>query len=103
MKTGKWRTGKSSVSNGSQFRFKKFREEMIYLQQPAPREFNRSVSAPEQLLLAQTFVSGLKLPPDVNAEFAAEIPGVERAGFELQNHLADQPLLRRQPHGAPER
>src|SRR5262245_16285977 len=91
-----------SVSNGFQFRFKKFRKKMIDLQQPAPREFDRSVVAPEQLLPAQPLISGLKLMPDVNVELAAEIRGVERAGLELQNHLADQPLPGRQRQRAPE-
>src|SRR5262249_22245631 len=92
-----------SVSNGSQFRFKKFRKEMIDLQQSAPREFNRSVVAPEHLLLAQPLVGGLKLLPDIDAELAAEIPGVDRAGLELQNHLAYQLLPGRQLQSAPER
>src|SRR5262245_58289290 len=76
---------------------------MVDLQQPAPREFDRSVIAPEQFFPAQPLISGLKLLPDVNAELATEIRGVERAGLELQDHLADQPLSGRQRQRAPER
>src|SRR5215468_8529242 len=76
---------------------------MVNLQQPAPREFDRSIVAPEHLFLAQPLINGLKLLPDVNVEFAAEISGVERAGLELQNHFADQPLFWRQRQRAPER
>src|SRR5262249_3370248 len=76
---------------------------MVNLQQPAPSEFDRSVIAPEEFLAAQALVSRLKLLPDVNVEFAAEIRGVERARLELQNHLADQSLFGRQRQRAPER
>src|SRR5262245_25892855 len=91
-----------SVSNGFQFRFKKFRKKMVDLQQPTPREFDRPVVAPEQFFPAQPLVCGFKLLPDVDVELAPEIRGVEGAGLELQNHLADQPLSGRQRQRAPE-
>ena len=43
------------------------------------------------------------LSENFDAEFAAEIAGVELAGLELQDHLAHQQLMRRRPHAAPQR
>ncbi len=74
---------------------------MVNLQQPAPRQLNVPVVSPQHLFLAQPLVNWLKLLPDIQAEFAAEILGVNRAGLKLQDHLADQSLLRRQRQRAP--
>ena len=50
----------------------------------------------DELLLAQLFVNRLKLAPHINSEFPLKISCIERAGLELQNHLTDELLLRRQ-------
>ena len=40
---------------------------------------------------------------DVRAELLAEVAGVQPAGLQLQDHLADQPLARRRREGPAER
>src|SRR5262245_60274400 len=53
--------------------------------------------------MAEAFVLGLKLSPDIDVELAFEILSVERASLKLQDHLTDQLLLRRQRQRAPHR
>ena len=43
------------------------------------------------------------LVEDLDAELVAEVAGVEPARLELQDHLADQQLVRRRPHAAAQR
>src|SRR5262245_6084990 len=91
------------VANGLQFGFEELREEMIDLQPALAGQRDRLRLTIEHSVLLQSFIGWLKFVPDLDAELAAKIGQLERPGLELQNHLADQSLFRRQPQRTPER
>src|SRR5215467_4938444 len=88
--------GISGISNRSQFWFKELREETVHLQQTPAFECYSSVAALEHVLPLEPLIYGLKLLPHIDVEFRAEILGIDRSRLELQNHFADQHLLRSQ-------
>src|SRR5258706_12346262 len=88
--------GSSCISHRSQFWFQKLREKTINLQQTGACQFDRSVVSPEQIVPGQALVDRLKFAPYLVAELSAKVGGVERAGFELKNHLSDELLFWRQ-------
>src|SRR6185369_8993972 len=93
----------SCVAYSSEFRFKKINQEMIYLQKTTSRQRDRAVVTREQLVFFQSFVDRTELVPNISAELLLKITEVERSGLQLQDHLANQPLLRCQRNGAQER
>src|SRR5215831_19451983 len=88
--------GVSRISNRSQFWFKEVREKTVHLQQAPALECYSSIAALEHILLLEPLIYGLKLLPDIDVEFRAEILSVDRARLELQDHFPNQHLLRRQ-------
>ncbi len=66
---------------------------MIDLQQTAARQRDRAVVALNEFIGVEPFVDWLKLVPNIDAEFGAEVLDVKRASFKLQDHLADKLLF----------
>src|SRR6185369_2321511 len=93
----------SCVAYSSEFRFKKINQEMIHLQKTSSRQRDRAVVTREQVVFFQARVNRMEFVPNVDAKLLLKITRVERAGFQLQDHLANQPLLWCQRNGAQER
>ena len=96
-------TVRREVSHLLVLRFEKRRQQAVDPQQSGPRQANRIVI---DFQIAFALISPPDFVPmfdDVDAKLATEISGVERAGLELQNHLAHEQLVRRGPQAAIQR
>ena len=96
--------GARCIPHPAMLRLKERRQQSIDAQQS--RRGSARISSPASVSVA----FGLILLPgfapvfaNVDPELAAEIARVEPAGLELQDHLANQQLMRGRPHGAAQR
>src|SRR5882724_11447377 len=70
----------SDVLRGIQMRFEKFRQKMIYIQQPTSSQLNLRIITAEQSSILQFFISRPKRFPNISIEFICEIAQIKRPG-----------------------
>src|SRR3954463_10120805 len=96
-------TTTSRVPDPAMLRLEEAREQRVHPEQASAAEPDRVAVDRGVVLVGQRLPRVAELPRDLDAELVAEIRRVELPGLQLQDHLADQPLVVVHGQGAVDR